>query len=395
MTGGSVRTTFMTRFLDHITDQRDDLALPDDLDSIVRECLRLGIHALDATADQARIPVAKLAETGAEIAREGIPLEGLLGALHETARRGLRELDPQSSSAATKPTGEVYSVMRLLEVATVATASGYVQEHRLTAREHQTAAQASIVALLSGQRRLAMDLRAHIPLAQTYEVVALHIPRHASENGTRLHAEISARRKLNRLQAALPPVLGSHTLALLSAAGGIILVPNHDPVGRAVEGAVITTPEAFDLLTGAAAVPLTAAVVAGPVEDIPTLAAQAYELLELARTLRRPPGLYRMADLAVEYQLTRPGTARDHLIASLSPLERHPDLLDALRAYLDCGLDRGRTADRLGVHPNSVTNRLRRIHRVSGLDLTDTEGISRAALALLGRELEAHENRAV
>ncbi|MGK8557259.1 PucR family transcriptional regulator [Nocardia gipuzkoensis] len=157
-------------------------------------------------------------------------------------------------------------------------------------------------------------------------------------------------------------------------------------------GAFRITTEALGILSAATAVPLTATVTAGPAHHVPELAAQAHELLELALALRRTPSVYSMTDLAMEYQFTRPGPARDHLLPTLAPLDRHPDLLDLLRAFLDCGPDRAKAAARLGIHPNSVANRLRRIHRVTGLHLTVPEDNWRAALALLGRELAEHED---
>ncbi|MFF5261860.1 helix-turn-helix domain-containing protein [Actinomadura viridis] len=75
---------------------------------------------------------------------------------------------------------------------------------------------------------------------------------------------------------------------------------------------------------------------------------------------------------------------------TLAEVRRHDgargtELLRTLRVHLDARLDRRETARRLNVHPNTVSQRLRRIEAVSGLDLSLPETIVdvRAALVLL------------
>jgi DNA-binding PucR family transcriptional regulator len=95
-----------------------------------------------------------------------------------------------------------------------------------------------------------------------------------------------------------------------------------------------------------------------------------------------------MQDLLIEYQITRPGPARDHLAATLAPLENHPELLETLRVHLETGLNRKGTGRRMHIHPNTVDYRLRRITQTTGIDLALPEGISRAHIALLALDLE-------
>lgn len=49
-----------------------------------------------------------------------------------------------------------------------------------------------------------------------------------------------------------------------------------------------------------------AAMVPAATDEIPAAAERAHELLDMVERLDCPPGLYRFADLALEYQLTRP-----------------------------------------------------------------------------------------
>ena len=47
------------------------------------------------------------------------------------------------------------------------------------------------------------------------------------------------------------------------------------------------------------------------------------------------------------------------------------DLVQTLRTHFACKLDRSRTASALHIHPNTVTQRLRRIEQLCGVDLAD------------------------
>ncbi|MET7336708.1 GAF domain-containing protein [Nonomuraea sp. NPDC005650] len=60
-------------------------------------------------------------------------------------------------------------------------------------------------------------------------------------------------------------------------------------------------------------------------------------------------------------------------------------LLRTLRTYLDSGLDRHLTARALTLHPNTVSQRLRRIEALAGLDLRSSQAVvdARAALIVL------------
>jgi len=63
------------------------------------------------------------------------------------------------------------------------------------------------------------------------------------------------------------------------------------------------------------------------------------------------------------------------------------DLVRTLRTYLDCNLDRAATAERLTLHANTVSQRLRRIESLSGLDLRSPRHALEARTALLLMEI--------
>lgn len=101
--------------------------------------------------------------------------------------------------------------------------------------------------------------------------------------------------------------------------------------------------------------------------EIAAAADEARELALLALRLGRAPGAYRLSDLLLEYQITRPGRARDLLAATVQPLAAHPHLQQALSAYLQHEHGRQLAAKSLHVHPNTLDYRLRRVAELTGL----------------------------
>src|SRR5690606_36329668 len=91
---------------------------------------------------------------------------------------------------------------------------------------------------------------------------------------------------------------------------------------------------------------------------------------------------------AMEYQLTRDGPAGRQLARLLDPLEAHPELFETAQAYLRNDMNRRLTARQLFVHPNTVDYRLRRIGRLTGIDLATAAGIAQATAALLARDMD-------
>jgi sugar diacid utilization regulator len=142
-------------------------------------------------------------------------------------------------------------------------------------------------------------------------------------------------------------------------------------------------------LAAVAGVPVRAAVAepASP-EGLPAAAEQARDVLRLSARLGRPPGLYVLRDVLLEYQLTRPSDALPGLAALLEPLGRNPDLLLTLDAYLDHDTDRRRAAAALHVHPNTLDYRLKRIVELTGLDPATTAGLQLLAAAAASRRLQ-------
>ncbi|MFC9471705.1 PucR family transcriptional regulator [Nocardia sp. NPDC056952] len=159
-------------------------------------------------------------------------------------------------------------------------------------------------------------------------------------------------------------------------------------------GATILVPESFPAAKVRSTVGLTSLTVVGidaNRDRIPSAAEEAHELLDVATRLHRPPGMYEIGDLAVEYQLTRPGPGRDRLASFLDPVAEFPDLISTLRAHLNNGLNRRLTSRETHIHMNTVDYRLRRIYDLVGLSAHDPKLIWLLQSALVVRDYQSVE----
>ncbi len=197
-------------------------------------------------------------------------------------------------------------------------------------------------------------------------------------------AEDEAPRESGRLAQRVRIALadrGRHVLSLLGRDGGTVLVPVSDRTN--LERLMAAAAQA-------AGGPLTATAVTVPRDEIPDAADRAHELLDMVHRLRMGPALYRFEELALEYQITRPGPGLDYLGTVLDPLDEQPKLLETLRCHIGNGLNRQRTARMLNLHTNGLDYRLRRIGRLTGYDPGDARGICYLRAALVARSYREH-----
>ncbi|RFU37444.1 PucR family transcriptional regulator, partial [Actinomadura logoneensis] len=129
-----------------------------------------------------------------------------------------------------------------------------------------------------------------------------------------------------------------------------------------------------------------AGVAAAGAAAVAEAAAQSADILEIVRITGREPGAYRITDVLLDYQLSRPGPARTHLAGLLGVLDGHPVLLETLRAYVASGFSRRRAAPLLHVHPNTVDYRLRRVAVLTGLDPTCPGDLPQLRAALVAHD---------
>ncbi|MFI6476710.1 PucR family transcriptional regulator [Nonomuraea sp. NPDC050663] len=323
-----------------------------------------------------RAELAPLRASAARRAQEGVPLEALLAAYHLGARVIWEHL-----FAGAKPDdfADVLAANRLVlvytESVTAAVCTAYVEEREGMLSQEQHAMHATVSALLAGDQEALAGVR----LAARYLVLAVAIGPHPDERASEPGAVIAGRRKLHRIRNMIQRHADEQVLSVLDGTGGHVLIP--------LQGAEPELAELVEAVNTAASAPVwMAAEVAAP-DGVPGAAHLAREVLEVVQAFRRPPGCYRLADVLLEYQLTRPSEATAGLAGLLDPLLDHPDLLRTLKVYLDSGLDRRRTAELLHVHPNTVDYRLRRTAQLTGLDPVDPGHLQRIGAALAARRL--------
>ena len=301
-----------------------------------------------------------LRESAARRAEEGVPIDVVLTAYHVGIQVVWEALVPE---ARPEEVGQVLELnalaMRYLQVVTPAVSAGYLDERQTMFDDERSARHTLLTSLLDGSAE-----------AGPYVVLALHVPAHPDELTPGVDASVAARRKLRRLRTELERHSRDPVLSSLAPDGGIALLPGEDfPLDRIVAD-----------VTRSAGVPLTVAAVAAPPSGVAAAARLAREVLAVA--VRSGPGLYRLEDVLLEYQLSRPSAALEPLAAIVSPLS--DELVETLEVYLRRG-SRRPAATELHVHPNTVDYRLRRVAELTGLDPTRIEHVTLLTAALAAR----------
>ncbi|NKY43730.1 PucR family transcriptional regulator [Nocardia cerradoensis] len=225
-------------------------------------------------------------------------------------------------------------------------------------------------ALLTGQPAAALARASGTTIATSYFVVALSIPKpDSTHNG-------SAERNLMRMHDLLAEPARADTLAQLSITGGTVLLPETTAGIRTVEALRSDLSEATGLL-------LTGAVVTAAPAQVPTAMRDAHQLLDMALALGRTGRIHCFDDLALEYQLCKPGPGREQLLAIIEPLRPYPVFMETLSRYACDGLNRRKLARTMRVHANTVDYRLDRVAQITGHDPRTPAGLSYLRSALL------------
>jgi hypothetical protein len=372
-------------FLDEIPVYR--LLPREQLDGEVLRICEENLRVFFGTLIDGRTPTAEeLAEPRASAARraqERVPLDAVLAAYHIGGRIGWDELVAEARQPEETPEliAAADFVLRYIAVVTGAVATAYLEERQSIHGEERDAARGLAAALLAGQESAALAARLNVHLADCYVVLAFELATNRDEAAAGVAGLVAARRKVRRVQECLDAAAGEPVLGLFDASGGTVLLPQPAfPVD-----ALRTLVKDVSVAAGAE-VRAAAAEPAGP-EGLPAAAEQADDVLRLSARLDRAPGLYVLRDVLLEYQLTRPSDALRGLSALLAPLERNPDLLLTLDAYLAEDTDRRRTAAALHVHPNTLDYRLKRIVELTGLDPSTTSGLQLLGAAAAARRL--------
>ena len=326
------------------------------LEQAVDLALRAVYRMLDTGAAPSETDLRGLGRPIAVLARHGISLDAILDMCSALFRTLLHRIEREMvvGSSEWESAVDLYGIV--LEEVSVA----YAHECRQGVSSPSSGTDALTRALTDGRPRDHVEQlawAAGVSLAERYEVVAFSIGLH--DNEERAESDSTSRRRLRSVRIQLGAVLSS-PLATVGPDGGILLIPS---------SADVSTPdEVIERLRTSCRLVITAISESALVEEIPSVVHHASELLDLVRRLGYHPRVYPAETLAVEYQILRPGSARDHLASIAHELAEAPELIDTLRTLFDQELVRKHTAKRLFIHPNSLDYRLRRIAKLTGYD---------------------------
>ncbi len=375
-------------------------AMGGDIAAVIGRNLRLFVDSLRSGRPPDPGDLEEIRLSAARRAEERIPLELMLRAYPIGARvvfeRATEAAGPDDVAAVREV---VVLLLDFLSQVMSAAAGGYLEEHQMIVGAAESNEQRLLQSLVRGTFDPLVAESASIEVPDAFDVVALSMPAHPDELQPGIDAAIAARRKVRRLDAELRR---SHdgVLTSLTNDGGIVLVAVDETIdpdgprtsaGRVAMKATGThTAVEIDLavLADAAGVPLTAAVARAQPSGVAPALRQAREVLQLVQWLGVAPGLYRLEDVLVEYQLSRPGPARQRLAQRVAAIEHDPDLLATVRAYLVHGGNRRRVALDLHIHPNTVDYRNAKVHRLTGLDPTDAGDAYQLRTALIAHDAE-------
>lgn len=351
--------------------------IADIVDHNLRLFARVIAERRSATEDE----LAAQRMSAARRAEEGVPLDAVLGAYHVGM---LATWDEISEGAAPHELTDVKAtftlLLRMLRQVTVAVSAAYLEERRMVETQEHHGRRSLMAALIAGDPVDDLAERAGLRPASHYVVLTLDIGAHPDERRDSGSAKIAARRKLRRVQTELDRFTDEPVLAGIDASGGTVLVPTAgDPPAWPALCALI------ERTAHVAGAEITAAGAVAAPREVPAAVRQTAEVVDLVRRTGRGTGLFRLADVLLDYQLSRPGEARERLAALLDPLATRPELLHTLEVFLQSALSRRRAAAQLHVHPNTVDYRLRRIAQLTGLNPARPTDLPRIGAALVAR----------
>lgn len=307
-------------------------------------------------------------ERAAQRAEEGLPLVQLLRGYHvgaEVLLDALGELARPGEEAA------LHSLTRMQFSALQVTVENVTEAYFAGLADQQGAARELSRALLRGDEPEEVAARYGLALEPGYHVLRVRAPEPRTP--------VAARRLLRWTLARLAPPAEGRVLSLPDEHGGWVLLPSRIALD-AVAGR---------LSSGLPPAPIVGAATAASPEDVPAAAERARRIAAVADE----PGLHRLQDVLLDYHLSAAADSAPELRALLEPLDRHPGLTAALAAFLDCDLDRRRTARALGVHPNTVDNRLARVAELTGVDPHTARGVQLLGAALTLHRIAARDHR--
>ena len=322
-------------------------------------CRDLANAILDGGFPHARTHRLETIATG--WAQAGIPLERIHTQVWEHIKHAMQA---EVTGAATG--AGLAALMDTVTTVLAAVSAAYLGElrGRLSARQRLMSA------LLNGEDTTALARECGLRIGDTYSVIAVAFPLTGGYPASLAYTA-------EEIDAELAHRFGPGVLTRLSDEGGTVLAPVSDQDA--------TLEHLLDALARTVRARLSAATASASPPGLPAAARCAHELLDLALLFGRYGTLCRFSDLAAEYQLARPGPARDQLAALLDPLDQSPHLTATLQLHLRGTSSRRAVARRLHIHTNTVEYRLKRVAALTGLDPLTPEGQWQLRCAMVAR----------
>lgn len=351
---------------------------PDQLDNDVTEVIRLNVELFERLLREGRTPerdeLAAMLRSARARAEEQIPLPAVLAAYYTGFRTCWEEAAALIEVDDVEELMDIGSlVLRYLELVTTAVTDAYVETITAMTGKDRAAKDNLLGQLVLGADAPAMWHAAG--LTPWPHRTLLHLRMRAPRHQHAVTVTVEARRRARCIRDALASLSGDEVLDSLDPTGGLIVlrgtIEPHE-VRRALARVIRGRWHAG--LAHAQRAEATADAVAA-----------AHDCAEVAQRLGLPTGVHVIKDLALQVQVTRPGPARDALAALLAPLDDQPDLLKTLEAHVAASGRRAETAEALHVHPNTLDYRLRRIRKLTGIDLTGPQGGQLARTGLVVR----------
>ncbi|MEU1982116.1 helix-turn-helix domain-containing protein [Nocardia sp. NPDC019395] len=338
-------------------------------------CIESAQSILDGALPELDLP--RFQQAAVRSARSGRPLEDVHHAVCQGFLLGIASTDrpPDSDAAFERLRHSTRAIIDTLGTISATLSRSYLSELQGIVAEQQSSAVTLVSALLAGRGPSAVARETGFDITATYTALALMVPV-SDDPEARRHNSPGQCAAL--IENTLAEIYGDTALSQFSDNGGTILLSDTAAYAGTLDDLIVR-------LSDALGVPVLAAAVEGSGPEIPAVAEQAHELLDMVLRLGFRRGLHRFDDLALEFQLTRHGPARQSLGALLDPLDEHPELLRTLECHIATEFNRRRTARALHVHTNTVDYRLQRIAKLTGLDPAEPAGFCRLRSAVLTR----------
>ncbi|MFB8001491.1 PucR family transcriptional regulator [Nocardia sp. NPDC056000] len=365
----------------------------DDVRPAIYACCSGYLRALEESRTISREEIARIVMPVAERHAPGnrIGLSLLMSALHSGAGHlwSLIAESAEPSDAADLAAFTEHLFAFIGEVSAVL-AETYIDSEQSAYSGDPLARRALCAALLKGDPAEELAIRADITLVDRYDVVALQIRSEEGISGP--GAMLGARHRLRLAQQAFDHFAGGPVLNTFDGISGVVLLAAEtvdvDQSGDAIEQLIATLERQFHIDTHAA---VCRDIVRA---EIPASGDTCRQVAEIAQLLGRPSGLYRPDDFLLEQQITRPGPARERIAALLIPLREHPHLLETLEMHVQYGgADRKTAADKMFIHPNTFSYRLRRVAELTGVDPLQPNGFRLHAAAMIIHRIDRAKSR--